>query len=167
MNSKKTLRTIKKNLEIFNRDPINGISLSPKEDNFYEWEIIIQAPEDTLYEDGIFKAKLTFPLNFPFKPPTFIFKTQIYHPNIYHNGKVCISILHEGKDEYGYESESERWRPVHTVNSIILSILSLLSSPNDESPANLDAAKDWRDHVNKVNNNFINKVNECVKKSIE
>lgn len=32
------------------------------------------------------------------------------------------------------------------VESIVLSVISMLSSPNDESPANVDAAKDWRDN---------------------
>ena len=57
------------------------------------------------------------------------------------SGEVCISILHPpGDDAWGYESASERWLPVHTVESILVSVISMLSSPNDESPANVDAA---------------------------
>ena len=57
------------------------------------------------------------------------------------SGDVCISILHPpGDDAFGYESASERWLPVHTVESILVSVISMLSSPNDESPANIDAA---------------------------
>ena len=39
---------------------------------------------------------------------------------------------------------SERWLPIHTVESIVLSVISMLSDPNDESPANIEAAKEWR-----------------------
>ena len=61
---------------------------------------------------------------------------------VYPDGKVCISILHSpGDDPSGYELASERWSPIHTVETIMLSIISMLSSPNDESPANIDAAK--------------------------
>eukprot|EP00958_Prasinococcus_capsulatus_P008242 scaffold790_cov387-Prasinococcus_capsulatus_cf.AAC.14 len=61
---------------------------------------------------------------------------------VYPDGRVCISILHPaGDDPNGYELASERWSPVHTVETILLSIISMLSSPNDESPANIDAAK--------------------------
>lgn len=57
------------------------------------------------------------------------------------NGDVCISILHEpGDDKYGYERASERWLPVHTVETILISVISMLADPNDESPANVDAA---------------------------
>jgi ubiquitin-protein ligase len=31
------------------------------------------------------------------------------------------------------------------VESIVISIIAMLSSPNDESPANVDAAKQWRE----------------------
>ena len=42
---------------------------------------------------------------------------------VYKNGEVCISILHEpGHDEYGYEDASERWLPVHGVESIVESL---------------------------------------------
>lgn len=57
------------------------------------------------------------------------------------NGNVCISILHEpGDDRFGYEKASERWLPVHTVETILISVISMLADPNDESPANVDAA---------------------------
>lgn len=57
------------------------------------------------------------------------------------DGVVCISILHEpGDDKYGYETASERWLPVHTVETILVSVISMISDPNDESPANVDAA---------------------------
>lgn len=57
------------------------------------------------------------------------------------DGNVCISILHEpGDDRYGYEKPEERWLPVHTVETILLSVISMLADPNYESPANVDAA---------------------------
>ncbi|KAL8655933.1 MAG: hypothetical protein Q9210_000571 [Variospora velana] len=74
------------------------------------------------------------------------FKTPIFHPNIYSSGEVCISILHPPEeDKYGYESASERWSPVQTPETILLSVISMLSSPNDESPANVEAARMWRE----------------------
>ncbi len=45
----------------------------------------------------------------------------------------------------GYESVSERWSPVQSPETILLSVISMLSSPNDESPANVEAARLWRE----------------------
>jgi len=53
---------------------------------------------------------------------------------------VCISILHApGDDPNMYESSSERWSPVQSVEKILLSVLSMLAEPNDESGANIEA----------------------------
>ena len=57
------------------------------------------------------------------------------------NGDVCISILHEpGEDKFGYEKPEERWLPIHTVETIMISVISMLADPNSDSPANVDAA---------------------------
>jgi len=96
---------------------------------------------------GNFRCLLTFPPTYPLMPPSLTFTTPIpFHPNIYPSGLLCISILHPPEDDqYGYESASERWSPVQTPETILLSVTSLLHSPNDESPANLEAAKLWRE----------------------
>lgn len=74
------------------------------------------------------------------------------------------SILHPpGDDTYGYESASERWLPIHTVESILISVISMIASPNDESPANLDAAVMWRDNRPE----YEKKVKKCVRDSQE
>ena len=92
------------------------------------------------------------------------FVSEMWHPNVYADGRVCISILHSpGDDPMGYEQASERWSPVQTVETIMLSIISMLSSPNDESPANIDAAKQFREDFP----GFRKKVAQCVRKSQE
>mmetsp|Transcript_46934 Transcript_46934/g.34363 ORF Transcript_46934/g.34363 Transcript_46934/m.34363 type:complete len:91 (+) Transcript_46934:214-486(+) len=76
------------------------------------------------------------------------FITKMWHPNVYPDGKVCISILHPpGTDQFNsQETADERWRPIHGVDSIILSVISMLNDPNIESPANIDAAIEFRDN---------------------
>jgi ubiquitin-conjugating enzyme E2 R len=65
----------------------------------------------------------------------------VYHPNIYTDGKLCISILHPpGEDEMSGELAAERWSPAQRVESVLISILSLLDDAEISSPANVDAA---------------------------
>ena len=130
-------------------EPNYYYSIEVDEKNFMKWNILLLGPADTIFEGGIFKCQIEFPKEYPNKPPSFKFIDKLYHPNIYPDGKVCISILHEGEDQYGYEHISERWNPSHSVNSILMSILSMLTAPNFESPANVDASKLWRDDFNK------------------
>lgn len=56
------------------------------------------------------------------------FTCDFFHPNVYTNGVVCISILHPpGDDPNMYESSSERWSPVQSVEKILLSVVSMLA----------------------------------------
>ncbi|KAG6678288.1 hypothetical protein I3842_14G072700 [Carya illinoinensis] len=156
---------LQKQLKDLCKNPVDGFSAGlVDETNIFEWSVTIIGPPDTLYEGGFFNAVMTFPSNYPNSPPTVKFTSEIWHPNVYPDGRVCISILHPpGDDPNGYELASERWTPVHTVESIVLSIISMLSSPNDESPANVEAAKEWRDR----RDDFKKKVSRCVRKSQE
>jgi ubiquitin-conjugating enzyme E2 G1 len=148
------------------KNPIDLVSVGlVDESNLYEWEILIMGPDGTLYEGGFFKARLVFPADFPNMPPTMTFTSEMWHPNVYADGKVCISILHPpGEDEYNsQESADERWRPILGVEQILVSVISMLSDPNDESPANLDAAVMWRNDRAA----FKKKVRQVVRKSQE
>lgn len=133
------------------QNPTEGIIASPVSDNdLFNWRCIISGPVDTPYEFGIFEATLSFPNDYPLSPPTMKFKTPILHPNIYTDGKVCISILHEsGNDPLNYESADERWGPLQSIEKILLSVSSMIADPNPNSPANVDAAKLWRSNKDK------------------
>jgi ubiquitin-conjugating enzyme E2 G1 len=90
-----------------------------------------------------------------------------FHPNIYPSGELCISILHPpGEDHTGYEAASERWTPVQSPETILLSVLSLFHDPNDESAANLDAAILWRDEKEGRSKEFRKRCRAIVRKSL-
>jgi len=156
---------LKKQLAELNKNPVEGFSAGLIDDNdIYRWEVLLIGPPDTLYEGGFFKAHLYFPKEYPLRPPKMKFITEIWHPNIEKNGDVCISILHEpGDDKWGYEKACERWLPIHTVETIMISVISMLADPNDQSPANVDAAKEWRE----IFPEFKRKVARCVRRSQE
>uniref|UniRef100_A0A914YUE7 Ubiquitin-conjugating enzyme E2 G2 n=1 Tax=Panagrolaimus superbus TaxID=310955 RepID=A0A914YUE7_9BILA len=125
----------------------DGIIAGPAdEENFFEWDCLIVGPEGTCFEYGVFPAKITFSEDYPLSPPKMRFTCDLFHPNIYPDGRVCISILHSpGEDPTGYEKSNERWSPVQSVEKILLSVVSMIASPNDESAANVNAAKMWRE----------------------
>ncbi|KAH8114882.1 ubiquitin-conjugating enzyme/RWD-like protein [Phellopilus nigrolimitatus] len=140
---------LRRQLAELSRSPVESFSAGLIDDNILKWRIVIIGPQDTLYENAVLVAHLIFPDEYPNKPPEMQFKTPMWHPNIYKDdGRVCISILHPPEeDQYGYEDAGERWMPVHSVESIVLSVISLLISdePNVDSPANVDAAKQIRE----------------------
>jgi len=58
------------------------ISVGLVEDNIYEWQVMLMIPDDCkLYGGGCFKARLSFPIEYPLMPPKMQFETPIWHPN--------------------------------------------------------------------------------------
>jgi len=160
-----TTELIKRQLIELTRSPPEGVSVGPKDDNLFVWEVLIVGPPGTLLEGGFFKAELKFPEDFPSSPPEMVFLTPMWHPNIYTDGKVCISILHPpGVDKYNtLESADERWRPILGVEQILVSVIAMLNEPNISSPANVDAAVQFRDDPKA----FRRKVRDLVARSLD
>jgi ubiquitin-conjugating enzyme E2 G1 len=118
------------------------------ENDMFKWEVLIVGPENTIYEGGVFSAILEFPQDYPNSPPKMSFTSKMWHPNIFKNGSVCISILHPPVIDHTnlMERLDEKWRPVLGVKEIVLSVLSMLCAPNLDSPANVDAAIEYKNN---------------------
>lgn len=116
------------------QDPPSGVSASPLPDNVMKWNAVIIGPSETPFEDGTFRLVLQFDEQYPNKPPVVKFILEMFHPNVYASGELCLDIL------------QNRWSPTYDVSSILTSIQSLLNDPNISSPANVEAANLYKDH---------------------
>ena len=56
----------------------------------------------------------------------------------------------------------ERWTPIQSVEKVLMSVTSMLAEPNCESPANIDAGKQFREDQAA----FLRRVEEDVKRSL-
>jgi len=163
MSTAGAMKLLAKQLTEFEDEPVEGFLVRADESNIFHWDCWIEGPSDTYYAGGIFKLRIEFPHDFPLQPPTVTFVSEFWHPNVYKDGKVCISILHPpGPDEMSGEDESERWLPTRSIATIILSIISLLSAPNFSSPANIDASVELRNHPEV----YAKRVKQLVSKSL-
>ena len=115
-------KRIQKELAEISLDPPDDCTAGPKGDNLYEWVSTILGPPDSPYEGGVFFLDITFPSDYPFKPPKLRFRTRIYHCNVNSNGSICLDIL------------KDQWSPALTVSKVLLSICSLLTDPNPDDP---------------------------------
>lgn len=135
---------LQKQLKELTKNPVDGFSVGLKDDdNIYVWQCMMEGQAGTDYEGGYFPCLLEFPKEYPNKPPVMTFLTKgFWHPNVYKDGRVCISILHEAKpDEFNQQEKmSEKWRPILGPEAVLVSVLSMLSDANFESPANIDAS---------------------------
>ncbi|XP_030372288.1 ubiquitin-conjugating enzyme E2 R2 isoform X2 [Scaptodrosophila lebanonensis] len=148
--SSSAVRALAMEYKSLQEEPVEGFRVKLiNDDNLFEWEVAIFGPPDTLYQGGYFKAHMKFPHDYPYSPPSIRFLTKVWHPNVYENGDLCISILHPPVDDpQSGELPCERWNPTQNVRTILLSVISLLNEPNTYSPANVDASvmyRRWRD----------------------
>jgi ubiquitin-conjugating enzyme E2 W len=86
-----------------------------------EWQVQIQGAVGTLYENEDFVIRIRFSAEYPIESPEVVFLVPApIHPHIYTNGHICLNIL------------GEDWSPALTVQSICLSLLSMLSSATEK-----------------------------------
>jgi ubiquitin-protein ligase len=93
---------------------------------------LIEGPENTPYEGCLLLFSVSFPNDYPFSPPKVLFLTTDYktrfHPNLYVDGKVCLSILGT------YSGPS--WSGTQSLSTVLLSIQGLLdNNPLSHEPA--------------------------------
>ncbi|KAL2540854.1 Constitutive photomorphogenesis protein 10 [Abeliophyllum distichum] len=115
-------KRIQKEMSELSIDPPPDCSAGPKGDNLYHWVATIFGPPGTPYEGGIFFLDITFPSDYPFKPPKVVFKTRIYHCNVDSDGNVSLDILKDG------------WSPALTISKVLLALRSIFTNPAPYKP---------------------------------
>lgn len=126
-----------------------GISAAPaRADDLFFWKGCILGPPETPWEGGVLPLLIRFPSDYPNTPPEVLFSSEVYHPNVYRGGAICLDIL------------KEKWSPVYTISTILVSLQSLLTDPNPASPANPDAANVWKSDKKA----YARKVRQCVQR---
>ncbi|KAG5647136.1 hypothetical protein DXG03_001091 [Asterophora parasitica] len=109
-------------------NPLDDVTVEPKDDNLFEWNCSIKAAADSPYKNGTFHFTVSLPTNFPFKAPLVTFKTKIYHPGINDEGAICVPVL---RDE---------WKPSVTLSTVLVIIQEKLNNPSPDDPFEPDVA---------------------------
>jgi len=162
--STQAVARLQKELKDLTKNPVEGFKVElVDEGNLFQWQVHIAGPPGTDFEGGVFKALMSFPEDYPNSPPTMKFVSDVWHPNVYPDGKVCISILHTPDPMNPEEKAEETWRPIQTVESILVSVCSMLSDPNFSSPANVDASVELRKKPSEYKARIRKLVEKCKK----
>ncbi|MED6181452.1 Ubiquitin-conjugating enzyme E2 19, variant 2 [Stylosanthes scabra] len=93
IDSHSVLRRLQSELMALMMSGDGGISAFPEEDNILLWKGTIQGSKDTVFEGTEYKLSLSFPNDYPFKPPKVKFLTTCFHPNLDLHGNICLDIL--------------------------------------------------------------------------
>ena len=123
----RSVKRIMKDVEEFMKDPIDGVSIYQMDDDIKHIFVVIAGPKDSVYQDGLYFFEFNFPDDYPHNPPKCKFLNWQngivrIHPNMYVDGKLCLSIL-------GTWS-GPSWTSVMSLTTIILALQSIL----DDNP---------------------------------
>ncbi|XP_071074105.1 ubiquitin/ISG15-conjugating enzyme E2 L6 isoform X1 [Dasypus novemcinctus] len=81
------------------------------------------------YNLKAFDLCISFPADYPFKPPTVKFITKIYHPNVDENGQVCLPII-----------SNENWKPCTKTYQVLEALNVLVNKPELGQPLRVELA---------------------------
>jgi ubiquitin-protein ligase len=91
-------------------------------------------PEDSPYAGGTWVVSLEFPPEYPFKAPEIKFLTPIYHPNVKTaSGEICADVI------------NSNWGPTLNAKHCLVTLRSMMASPNADSPVEEGIAAELRD----------------------
>jgi len=122
--SKDTMNRLIKDVKEIIQHPLcdNGIFYSHDEENMLKGYAMIIGPSDTPYFGGYYFFELNYPVNYPYSPPHILYCTNAekirFNPNLYTNGKVCLSLLNTWK--------GEQWTSCQTISTILLTLCTVL-----------------------------------------
>ena len=123
MISRETISRLVKDVKEMMVHPLSehGIYYKHDEEDMLKGYALIIGPEDTPYHGGNYLFEFSFPVNYPFAPPTVTYCTNNgvirFNPNLYTTGKVCISVLNTWR--------GEQWTSCQTISTILLSLSTL------------------------------------------
>ncbi|CAH0597101.1 unnamed protein product [Chrysodeixis includens] len=124
----------------FETKPPWGIVCQPRKDDVYDvLNFTLQGPAGSPYENGYFKLTVTIPQKYPFEPPLVKFITPVYHPNIDKGGRICMDMLK--MPPHG------AWLPTITLETLLVSLQTLLGNPNPDDPLMMDLATEYKFNI--------------------
>jgi len=126
------LRRVNKEITDCKNDKSSAITIDLVDNSPFHLKGSFAGPEGTPYEGGHFEVDIVIPETYPFQPVKMKFITKVYHPNISSaSGAICLDIL------------KDAWSPVLTLKSTLISLQSLLCSPEPNDPQDAEVAKHY------------------------
>ncbi len=118
----KNLKRLLKDVKNIMKNPLtnHGIHYIHDTNDCTNGYALVIGPQDTIYRNGFYFFKFKFPTNYPYEPPIVTYLTNgenvRFNPNLYRNGKVCLSVLNTWK--------GEGWTSCQNISSVLLTIVS-------------------------------------------
>jgi len=122
--TKDTINRLLRDVKQVIKNPLNenGIYYMHDDEDMLKGYALIIGPSETPYFVGFYFFEIKYPTNYPHSPPHVTYCTNgeniRFNPNLYTNGKVCVSILNTWR--------GEQWTSCQTISTLLLTLCTLL-----------------------------------------
>ncbi|KAK3620327.1 hypothetical protein LTR56_005729 [Elasticomyces elasticus] len=128
-------RIMKEYAEVTNNPPAGCKISLENEGDMNLWNVVMDAPSDSIYAGGHFKIVIKLPKEYPFKPPVLNFKTKLYHPNVTNdeNGSMCLGML-----------RPDEWKPPNKIADVLKLVRTVLAAPQPDDAVEQGIADQYK-----------------------
>ena len=122
--SKEAIGRLLRDVKNIMRNPLvdNGIYYVHDDEDLLKGYAMIVGPSETPYFGGFYFFEFNYPYDYPHSPPGVKYMTNgdniRFNPNLYVNGKVCISLLNTWR--------GEQWTSCQSISTVLLNLCTLL-----------------------------------------
>jgi len=142
------IRRILQEMKAIIDSPHPAIDIFPCQKNIAFWRMLIQGPESSPYQGGVWLVYANFSDEYPLTAPEVRFVTAIKHCNVNPYGKICHSIF------------NRNWTSNTTMKQVLDCVYGLMLYPETDDPLDTTLALEF--HSNAANYN--RSISEHVKK---
>jgi ubiquitin-conjugating enzyme E2 J2 len=115
MASTGAVRRLSKEYADMLKNPTPHVEAHPEPNNILTWYFVIEGPQDSCYENGLYLGRIRFPENYPFKPPSFFMLTP--SGRFETETSICLSYS---------AHHADTWSPVWSIGKMIQGLLSFM-----------------------------------------
>ena len=109
------LRRLMKEYKRLQERPVDSILAKPEEGNFFKWHFALHSLQHEDYAGGVYIGLITFPSEYPMKPPDILFLTP--NGRFATNKKICLSFT---------SFHPESWDPSWTFENMMVGLISFM-----------------------------------------
>ena len=107
------VQRLQKELRLLAKDPLPSIIARPDTKNILVWHYVLEGDASSEYAGGTYHGKITFPSQYPFRPPAIVMVTP--SGRFQSNTRLCLSMS---------DYHPETWNPSWSVASILTGLQS-------------------------------------------
>ena len=113
MAAEMAVQRLQKELRLLAKDPLPSIIARPDTKNILVWHYVLEGDASSEYAGGTYHGKITFPSQYPFRPPAIVMVTP--SGRFQSNTRLCLSMS---------DYHPETWNPSWSVASILTGLQS-------------------------------------------